>query len=201
MAQHRVGGYAVAAVGRQQRPEQLRQLEAGLIGAAVAHQHLHDLPDQQHLIGQDALPGGHQIVGVHLPQEGRGQRAVHREPQKAAVPGFFQTTVRRARRDDEAFALLEAQALIAEGHDHVALVSDQPQRMIKRRDLVLVLGQNGAARLPDPHTAFFYQPRRDVNALNKYAGVAVFGIDRDKSKFVHLAVSSLYSSGQLSDRM
>ena len=108
MAQHRVGGYAVAAMGRQQRPEQLRQLEAGLIGAAVAHQHLHDLPDQQHLIGQDALPGGHQIVGVHLPQEGRGQRAVHREPQKAAVPGFFQTTVRRARRDDETFALLEA---------------------------------------------------------------------------------------------
>ena len=103
--------------------------------------------------------------------------------------------------NDEAFALLEAQALIAEGHGHVALVSDQPQRMIKRRDLVLILRQDSAARLPDPHTAFFYQPRRDVNALNKYAGVAVFGIDRDKSKFVHLAVSSLYSSGQLSDRM
>ena len=201
MAQHRVGRHAVAAVRRQQRPEQLRQLEAGLIGAAVTHQHLHDLPNQQNLIGQDALPGGNQIVGVHLPQERRGQRSVHREPQKAAVPGFLQTAVRRSCGNDEAFALLEAKALGAEGHGHVALVGDQPKRMMKGRDLVLILRQNGAARLPDPDAAFFYQPCGDVGSLNKDAGVAVFGVDRNKSKLIHLAVSSLYSSGQLSDRI
>ena len=41
----------------------------------------------------------------------------------------------------------------------------------------------------------------DVGSLNEDAGVAVFGVDRNKSKLIHLAVSSLYSSGQLSDRI
>ena len=80
MAEGGAGGHALPGMSRDQAPKQLSQLIAGFACAGVAHQHLHDLPDEHHHAGQHALLGGHSVEGVHLTHEVFRQHALHRQP-------------------------------------------------------------------------------------------------------------------------
>ena len=192
MAERRAHRHALPAVRGQQSPQQLAQLETGVAGTGMAHQHLHNLAGKQHLRRQGALPCGHIVERVHLPQEMGTQRPINGKPQDAGIPGVFHSAPLGIRRHHDTLALGQFNLLVLGGKHRGSLIDNHPQPLIAGKKAVVLLLKHCTARTVNPDAAFFHQRRRNMGALHKNAGIAAVDHRRLGDKlYVGHVVSSL----------